>query len=250
MSFRGNQFITLRAGLGIGALVGASFVVSLVASLALSSPASAGFFDRLFGGLRHAFEASHPPSVQSYADPAADGRMAESRDGPASGYCVRSCDGRYFPVRVQPGLSAADACHSFCPASQTRLYSGSSIDASVATNGGRYADLPNAYRYRKEVVSGCTCNGRDAFGLAAIDASTDPTLRPGDIVATGNGLAAYTGGNGHAAAFTPVASYAALPKSDRNKLSGVRISRTAPVVRATTPSAGREPDDRNAQLEK
>jgi hypothetical protein len=254
MSFRGNQFITLRAGLGIGALVGASFVVSLVASLALSSPASAGFFDRLFGGLRHAFEASHPPSAQSYADPATDGRMAsgpsESGSGPASGYCVRSCDGRYFPVRAHPGLSAADACHSFCPASQTRLYSGSSIDASVATNGGRYADLPNAYRYRKEVVSGCTCNGRDAFGLAAIDASTDPTLRPGDIVATGNGLAAYTGGNGHAAAFTPVASYAALPKSDRNKLSGVRISRTAPVVRATTPSAGREPDDRNAQLEK
>jgi hypothetical protein len=250
MSFRGNQFITLRAGLGIGALVGASFIASLVASLALSSPASAGFFDRLFGGLRHAFEASHPPSAQSYADPATDGRMAESRDGPASGYCVRSCDGRYFPVRVQPGLSAADACHSFCPASQTRLYSGSSIDASVATNGARYADLPNAYRYRKEIVSSCTCNGRDAFGLAAIDASTDPTLRPGDIVATGNGLAAYTGGHGHAAAFTPVGSYAGLPKSDRNKLSGVRISRTAPVARATAPSAGHDPDDRNAQLEK
>jgi hypothetical protein len=163
---------------------------------------------------------------------------------------VRSCDGRYFPVRAQPGLSAADACHSFCPASQTRLYSGSSIDTAVATNGSRYSDLPNAYVYRKQVVTGCTCNGHDTFGLAHIDAGTDPTLRPGDIVATGNGLAAYTGGTGHAAAFTPVGSYAGLPKGDRNKLSGLRILRTAPVARATTPSPGREPDDRNAQLEK
>ena len=84
MSFRGNQFITLRAGLGIGALVGASFVVSLVASLALSSPASAGFFDRLFGGLRHTFEALHPPNAQSYADPTTDGRMTTGRPKAAS----------------------------------------------------------------------------------------------------------------------------------------------------------------------
>jgi hypothetical protein len=244
MSFRRSQFV-LRAGLGAGLLV---------ASLALSAPASAGFFDRLFGGIRHTFEAPRPPDIQPYADPATDGSTVnvpyESASGPASAYCVRSCDGRYFPVRAQPGLSAADACHSFCPASQTRLYSGSSIDTSVATNGARYADLPNAYLYRKEVVSSCTCNGHDAFGLAHIDASTDPTLRPGDVVATGNGLAAYTGGKGRAAAFTPVGNYAGLPKGDRNKLSGVKISRTAPMARATAPSAGREPDDRNAQLEK
>lgn len=175
---------------------------------------------------------------------------SDSDGGPASGYCVRSCDGRYFPVRAQPGLSAADACHSFCPASQTRLYSGGSIDTSVATNGSRYADLPNAYVYRKEIVSGCTCNGHDPFGLAHIDAGTDPTLRPGDVVATGNGLAAYIGGKGNGAAFTPVGSYAGLPKGDRNKLSELRISRTVPVARAAAPSAGHEPDDRNAQLEK
>ncbi len=246
MSVRGNQFI-LRAGL---ALVGGA----LVATLTWSTPASAGFFDRLFGGLRHTFEAPHPPSVQSYADPATDGGMAnapsERGSGPASAYCVRSCDGRYFPVRAQPGLSAADACHSFCPASQTRLYSGSTIDSAVATNGSRYADLPTAYVYRKEVVSGCTCNGHDAFGLAHIDPSSDPTLRPGDVVVTGTGLAAYTGGKGNAAAFTPVGSYAGLPKGDRNKLSELRISRTAPMAWATTPSGGHEPDDRNAQLEK
>lgn len=244
MSIRGNQFV-LRAGLGAGLLV---------ASLAWSSPASAGFFDRLFGGLRHTFEAPRPPDIQSYADPDTDGRTAnvpsESASGPASAYCVRSCDGRYFPVRAQPGLSAADTCHSFCPASQTRLYSGNGIDNAVATNGSRYADLPNAYVYRKEVVTGCTCNGHDAFGLAHIDASTDPTLRPGDVVATRNGLAAYTGGKGHAAAFTPVGSYAGLARGDRNKLSELRISRTAPMARATTPSAGREPDDRSAELEK
>ncbi len=212
-------------------------------------PASAGFFDRLFGSFRHVFEAPHTSTnSQTYGDPSNDGRDADG--GPASAYCVRSCDGRYFPVRAQPGLSAADACHSFCPASQTRLYSGSSIDTAVATNGSRYSDLPNAYVYRQQVVTGCTCNGHDTFGLAHIDAGTDPTLRPGDIVATGNGLAAYTGGKDHAAAFTPVGNYAGLSKGDRNKLSELRILRTAPMAPATTPRAGREPDDRGAELEK
>ena len=104
--------------------------------------------------------------------------------GPASAYCVRTSDGFYFPVRSQAGLSAADACHAFCPASRTRLYSGGGIDNAVAADGSRYADLDTAFLYRKQLVADATCNGRDRFGLARIDVKTDPTLRPGDIVAT------------------------------------------------------------------
>jgi hypothetical protein len=40
--------------------------------------------------------------------------------------------------------------------------------------------------------------------LAPFDASTDPTLRPGDIVSTKQGLMAYTGRNGADGLFTPV----------------------------------------------
>ena len=35
-------------------------------------------------------------------------------------------------------------------------------------------------------MTNCTCNGKDAFGLAKIDVASDPTLKPGDIVATGD----------------------------------------------------------------
>jgi hypothetical protein len=40
--------------------------------------------------------------------------------------------------------------------------------------------------------------------LAPFEATSDPTLRAGDIVATKGGLLAYTGGRGQGAAFAPV----------------------------------------------
>ncbi len=59
----------------------------------------------------------------------------------------------------------------------------------ASTEGGKsYSDLPNAFRYRKELVAGCTCNGKDPTGLAAIKIDDDKTLRKGDIVAGFNGL--------------------------------------------------------------
>ena len=48
--------------------------------------------------------------------------------------------------------------------------------------------LANAFRYRNEIVAGCTCNGGDQFGLAPVKIEDDPTLRRGDIVAGENGL--------------------------------------------------------------
>jgi len=37
-------------------------------------------------------------------------------------------------------------------------------------------------------VPGCTCNGKDAVGLAPVKIADDPTLRKGDIVASPDGL--------------------------------------------------------------
>ena len=45
---------------------------------------------------------------------------------------------------------------------------------------------------------------RRAFGLAPFEMASDPTLRPGDIVVTKDGLMAYTGKPGPAGEFTPV----------------------------------------------
>ena len=76
----------------------------------------------------------------------------------------------------------------------------------MSGNGKPYSELPNAFRYRSEIVAGCTCNGKDATGLARVAIENDPTLRKGDIVAGENGMVVASPATGkHAAAnFTPL----------------------------------------------
>ena len=180
---------------------------------ALVQPASAeGLFDALFGGFRRPAQNQLPPQASSYADPfgmfGGDNRRPA---GEASGfghgtvYCVRTCDGRYFPLQRHAGSTPAELCKSFCPAAKTMVFSGSKIDSAVAQNGTRYADLDSAFAYRDKVTDSCSCNGKDGLGLARVDATSDPTLRPGDIVATDEGLATFQGKN-KIAEFTPISS--------------------------------------------
>ena len=115
-------------------------------------------------------------------------RGEHRRYGGGQAFCVRTCDGRYFPVTASDNASKAASCNSFCPASETKVVYGSNIDSAAADNGKPYSELPNAFRYRNEIVAGCTCNGKDQFGLAPVKIENDPTLRKGDIVAGENGL--------------------------------------------------------------
>jgi hypothetical protein len=117
---------------------------------------------------------------------------------------VRLCDGRSFPLEHVANATPIETCQAMCPASKTKIFVGSEIDRAVARDGARYAALDNAYVYRDHVVPNCTCNGKDAFGLARIDVKSDSTLRPGDIVSTKEGLVAYGGERGQPRAFTPV----------------------------------------------
>jgi Protein of unknown function (DUF2865) len=234
------------------------FAAGLV-TLASLAPASAqGIFERIFGGLRRTVEAPAglPTNIQAFANPfgsPSEGNAPRSETGPASAYCVRTCDGHFFPVQAHAGVSAADACHAFCPASQTRTYSGGGIDHAVAADGSRYADLDTAFLYRQQLVAGCTCNGRDAFGLARVDVNSDPTLRPGDIVATKTGMVAFAGMKNKVADFTPVDSYRGLPKTARDKVSEMKIMPPNPGALIVTPvtlaPSGRQRgnDNRSAQ---
>jgi hypothetical protein len=137
-----------------------------------------------------------------------DRRMSGDVGGPATAFCVRTCDGRFFPIQRHVRASTAEMCKSFCPASQTMVFHGSRIDHAVGPRGIRYSNLENAFVYRKRRVDNCTCNGRDAFGLVRIDVKEDPTLHPGDIVAMRNGLATVR--NPRTAEFTPVDPKSAL----------------------------------------
>ncbi len=235
------------------------FAAGLLTFASLAPACAQGIFERIFGGLRHAVQAPAglPANISAFADPFAGMRhpntpSQQAGAGPASGYCVRTSDGFYFPVQAYAGVSAADACRTFCPGSQTRLYSGSGIDHAFASDGSRYVDLDTAFLYRKQLVAGSTCNGRDPFGLARVDVNTDPTLRPGDVVATKTGLVALTGMKNKVADFTPIDGYRGVPKSTRDKLSDVRIMPPNPGAPNVTPvtlsGRARGDDNRSAQL--
>jgi|SRR6185312_536373 len=194
-------------------------VALLLSTSGLSQPALAGdFFSGLFGALFHP-PVRRAPTMLPFGE---DGlRPMEAprprvafNGGPA--WCVRSCDGRYFPIT---GPDAQGNCNSFCPASKTDVVYGNDIDHAVTPTGKPYSELPNAFKYRTEMVAGCTCNGKDQAGLAPVSIESDPTLRKGDIVAGADGLMVANRSAGRHAElnFTP------LPASIRTRFKHVPV---------------------------
>jgi hypothetical protein len=164
----------------------------LCASTLAPAAQAEDFLSALFGAFGARPQA---PAVRlSFAnegDARAPQRGIRSRSGYSGGlqaFCVRTCDGRYFPISGSNGQSRAASCNSFCPASETEVVYGSNIDHAATESGKPYSELPNAFRYRSELVAGCTCNGKDQIGLAPVKIENDPTLRKGDLVAGADGL--------------------------------------------------------------
>jgi hypothetical protein len=133
-------------------------------------------------------------------------------------------------VQRTPNATPVEMCQAFCPATATEIYQGGPIDTAVARNGSRYADLDTAYAYRDSISKDCSCNGKDGVGLAPISVAEDPTLKPGDIVATRAGLVAYevtTSTRRRDAAtgsFTPIADYPGLSRDLRDKLTATEVA--------------------------
>ncbi|KIZ47410.1 hypothetical protein OO17_04545 [Rhodopseudomonas palustris] len=239
----------LRRGIALFA------AIAIVAPMALAprTAAAENFFEALFGLNQPPQQQRQTPQGNFFADPfglnqqAAPPpapRQAASGGGPA--FCVRSCDGRYFPLQARGGMTPAQMCQAFCPAGNARVFFGSSIAGARASNGERYADSENAFAYRKALKADCTCNGRDPAGLASIDLARDTSLRRGDVVATADGLVAYSGvrlGADQTPEFTPVASYPGLTAELRARLGEMKV---APVnadlsaEEARLPGAGRD----------
>jgi Protein of unknown function (DUF2865) len=215
--------------------------VALTATLALAPhhASAEGLFDFLFGGAPKPKQGQHQaPAAQAdfFSDPfginapaPTPPRPMASAGGGGSGpaFCVRSCDGRYFPLLARSSATPVQMCQAFCPATPTKVFFGSAIDSAVAASGERYPDSENAYAYRKALSADCTCNGRSPAGLAPVDLSLDPSLRPGDVVATTSGLVAYSGvrlGANQSAEFTPVASYPGLTAEVRARLGEIKVA--------------------------
>jgi hypothetical protein len=166
--------------------------VTMLGASALAPSAQAeDFLSALFGafgGRPHAPLMPMPFANEGDANTSMPQVEARPRTGGGQAYCVRTCDGRYFPIMASDNQSRAASCNNFCPASETKVVYGSNIDSAATETGKPYSELPNAFRYRSEIVAGCTCNGKDQVGLAPVKIENDPTLRKGDIVAGADGL--------------------------------------------------------------
>ena len=177
--------------------IATAFAGILVAATLTAAPVQArDFFTNFLSGLTSSSRSNAPdPSAMalpfaSEGDPAAQ-PAPQKYSQSASAYCVRTCDGRYFPINGSGGESRAKTCNSLCPASETKVVYGGGIDNAYTDKGQPYSALQNAFRYRNEVVSACTCNGKTSGGLAQINIKDDPTVRRGDKVADANGKLTY-----------------------------------------------------------
>jgi len=228
-------------------LLSGALVLATAALIGTAGTASAeGLLDRLFGGL-HRLVTPTPPEIAvaplPLQNPLVPGPplARRARSGPA--FCVRQCDGKYFPL-LRSAVSPAQMCKAFCPASATRVYFGSSIEGATSATGERYVNSENAFAYRKALKADCTCNGHDPAGLAPIDLASDSSLRRGDVIATKDGLVAYKGGLGGEeknAEFVPVEAYRGLTTQMRAHLDEVQIApmRSAPLATGSIPANAR-----------
>ena len=132
-------------------------------------PASAGFFDFLFGTPDQAAEKARTAAPQ----PEAGAASSEARSSPlppigyarSTGHCVRLCDGYYFPVSFStlPNHFQRDAqqCQSQCAAPAELYYHqnpGGAVEQALSASAQQpYTSLKSAFRYRKEFVPGCSC---------------------------------------------------------------------------------------------
>jgi hypothetical protein len=135
-----------------------------------------GFFDALFGG---------GTIISSGGDGAPSGTYHT--------VCVRACDGFYFPISYSTVPSRftddARACQRQCPAAEAELYSfrnpGENMEQAVSLSGQPYSAMTNAFRYRKEIIAGCSCRRPgQSWAEALKNADDSTTLESGDIIVT------------------------------------------------------------------
>ena len=236
----------------------AAFVICAVAltSSNVDARAEGGIFGALFNLLRGNSHSSAPPSpnAATASDPwnfPANGTIVPSGGGPTVAYCVRTCDGRYFPLPKNAGgtnSTPAKVCNSMCPTAETKIFTGNEIESAASSDGKRYSSLSNAFVYRERLVGNCTCNGKDAGGNATIDIKSDPTLRAGDIVMTTNGPVVYkgnTGGAHRASDFVPAADSTKLSATTKSKVAGMKAmpgKQTVTVATSQKPVKTGKPD--------
>jgi Protein of unknown function (DUF2865) len=164
-------------------------------------------------------------------------------------YCVRTCDGFYFPIGTGSGSDSADAaaCNRLCPTAETRVYTGevgSDIDTARARESGkRYASLGQAFSYRKSFDKACSCTANGVGIATDFSVYRDGSLRVGDIVMTGKGMRVFNGGTFpyREANFTAISRSDRIDNATRESLR--KVEQASLPGRSGLAAASRKPSD-------
>lgn len=133
---------------------------------------SNNIFDNIFGGGFNNQRSFGGPSSSDFAPYATYRTM-----------CVRMCDGYYYPVSYSALSSKfaedSDQCINNCAApAELFVYRnpGEAVEQMISLTGTPYSALPNAWRYRKEYVKGCSCNQAEFTPAPDVVGSADNNI--------------------------------------------------------------------------
>ena len=106
-------------------------------------------------------------------------------------YCVRHCDGAYYPLAVdvpKDKLGGMDQlCQAQCPNAQASAFS--DVDGNVAkaqaADGSTYDALPAAFQFQKTTSATCSCRGPgESWAQTLAKAETMIEAHNGDVIVT------------------------------------------------------------------
>jgi hypothetical protein len=224
-----------------------------LAPLIAPPPARAeGLLEFLFGSDPEPAQRAAPaprnsaPSRRAKARAVGELRYAKPRDGlpatgtgfssepSAGGFCVRTCDGYYFPLIKSTKASRQQSCELACPSAPMEIYDGSTIESARNYKGQRYSALPVAFAFRDRAATKCSCNDpQSSQAFFEKTARNDPTLQSGDIVVEDNGAFVYRG-----SALIPLSNASFMSTQTRDRLRAM-LRRTAAAKPASiAPGAG------------
>lgn len=214
--------------------VTARFVAAMAAAFAIvfaaepSSSRAEGLFDFLFGSDSPGSSAPssrQPPYMRERGAPGgADAKGDGKRDGSpgsieqfADGFCVRTCDGYFFPLIKSAQATRQQTCEFACPSAPMAIYEGASIEFARNHKGERYSALPTAFSFRDKTTQRCACNEpRTSHEFFQRTVRTDPTLRAGDVVIDNAGAYVYRGSE-----FVPLERASFVPSETRLRLRSI-----------------------------
>ncbi len=135
------------------------------------------------------------------------------------GFCVRTCDGYYFPLITSGRATKQQSCEYACPSAPMAVYEGSTIETAQNLGGEKYTSLSAAFSFRDKTTQNCSCNPPEhaqSFSMRLL--GEDLSLRTGDIVFGDHGAFVYQGSK-----FVPFERSSLLSSGTRAKIRALLV---------------------------